>query len=147
MSSNHSSSSSHDISHHVVPIPVYFATLVTLAVLMVVTVVASQIVLPGGTLVNNIVAMAIACTKAYLVVMFFMNVRNGSKLIKMWAVLGFVWFGLLFIMYADYEFRQYEMVGSWDKKDPGSAMPRTKTYVNQPGTPEYDPNMNNVRVR
>lgn len=144
MSSKHSS---HDISHHVVPIPVYFATLVALTLLMVLTVIASQIVLPGGTVVNNIVAMTIAVVKASLVVWVFMNVRNGSKLIKMWAALGFIWFSLLFIMYADYQFRQYEMVGSWDHKDTGSAMPRTKTYNNQPGEPGYDPNMNNVRVR
>lgn len=144
MSSKHSS---HDISHHVVPIPVYFATLIALAVLMVLTIAASQVVLPGGTVMNNIVAMLIAAVKATLVIMVFMNVRNGSKLIKMWAVLGFVSFLLFFIMYADYQFRQYEMVGAWDKRDPGMALPRTKTYNNQPGQQGYDPNMDNVRVR
>lgn len=142
MSAHASSSHSHDVSHHIVPIPVYAATLAALAGLMGATIFAAQIHWPGGTVVNNIIAMAIAVVKATLVVLVFMNVRNGTKLIKMWAMLGFAWFTLMFMMYCDYLFRQYELTPAWDARDPGSAMSRIKA---EPAA--SDPNMVNVRVR
>jgi cytochrome c oxidase subunit IV len=114
-----------DISHHIVPVGVYVRTLIILAALMALTVGVAQISI--GTLGNNLVAMAIACIKATLVVLFFMNVRNGTQLIKFYAILGFLTFPLFFIMYADYEFRQHELEPAFEKRDPGSAMPRMKT--------------------
>jgi len=142
MSSHAASHDNHDVSHHIVPITHYVANLIALGVLMLATIGASFVHFPGGTITNNIIAMAIAVLKATLVVLVFMNVRNGTKLIKMWAMLGFIWFGLMFIMYCDYQFRQFETVPSWDARDPGSAMPRTKV---EPMA--EDKNMINVRPR
>jgi len=47
---------------------------------------------------NTVVALAIACTKAVLVVLFFMHVRHSSRVV--WAVVagGFFWLILLLLM-------------------------------------------------
>jgi caa(3)-type oxidase subunit IV len=136
-------SDSPDYSHHIVPIPVYFVTFLALGALMLMTVGASYVHFPGGTATNNLIALAIAVTKAALVVGVFMNVRNGTKLIKMWALIGFVWFTLFFIMFADYKMREFEQVVPWNAKDPGSAMSRGWEGEQGP----TDPNMVNVRPR
>ncbi len=44
---------------------------------------------------NDLVAIAIALTKATLVVLFFMQVRHASRLTKMTVVAGFVWLVIL----------------------------------------------------
>jgi cytochrome c oxidase subunit IV len=40
---------------------------------------------------NPVVALAIACTKATLVILFFMHVRYSSKLTMLTVALGFFW--------------------------------------------------------
>lgn len=40
---------------------------------------------------NPVVALAIACTKATLVVLFFMHVRYSSKLTMLVVAIGFFW--------------------------------------------------------
>ncbi len=40
---------------------------------------------------NPVIALAIACTKATLVILFFMHVRYSSKLTKLTVVAGFFW--------------------------------------------------------
>ena len=47
---------------------------------------------------NTVVALVIACTKAVLVVLFFMHVRHSSRVV--WAVVagGFFWLILLLLM-------------------------------------------------
>lgn len=44
---------------------------------------------------NPIVALAIACTKATLVILFFMHVRYSSRLTKITVVAGFFWLLIL----------------------------------------------------
>jgi caa(3)-type oxidase subunit IV len=126
-------------SHHIIPIPVYTRTIVLLAILMVLTIAAAQVpyFMKGSPLANflletpigswtmNLVAMGIATIKAVLVVSIFMGFSQGTKLVKLWALAGFVWFSLFFIMYADYGTRRFEPSPSWLKEDKGSAMPRT----------------------
>jgi cytochrome c oxidase subunit 4 len=52
---------------------------------------------------NLVVALLIAVTKASLVVLFFMNVRNSSPLTKLFVVAGLFWMGLLIILtFSDY---------------------------------------------
>ena len=110
--------------HDPVPIKALFTNFVVLTVLMVTTIWASQIHFGLGlphSWGNNIIAMAIACIKAYLVVMIFMNVRNGTKLIKLYAACGFVWVTLLAFMLCDYGTRSLEPVVGWTE---ASALPR-----------------------
>lgn len=45
---------------------------------------------------NNIVMLTIACTKALLVVLYFMHVRWGTRLTWVVAASGFVWLLILF---------------------------------------------------
>ena len=47
---------------------------------------------------NNVVAMTIAVTKAVLVILFFMHVRYGTRLIWVVVVAGFFWLGILFVL-------------------------------------------------
>ena len=61
---------------------------------------------------NNIVMLAIALTKAALVILFFMGVRWSSRLTWVVAASGFVWLLILFgITMSDYLSRGW-MVGS-----------------------------------
>src|SRR6185436_11108353 len=85
--------------HHVTPVSTYIKTYLILVVFMALTVGASYV--PLGPL-NNVVAMIIALVKATLVVLFFMQVKYGTKLTWFWALLGFVWFLFLFITLQDY---------------------------------------------
>ncbi len=44
---------------------------------------------------NPMLALAIACTKAVLVILFFMHVRYSSKLTKVTVAAGFFWLLIL----------------------------------------------------
>lgn len=94
---------------HATPL-VYAATYASLVVLMILTIVISKIQL--GPL-NNVAAMAIALTKATLVVLFFMQVRYGTKLTWVWASLGFLWLTLLFGILGDYLTRAVLAAAGW----------------------------------
>lgn len=70
-------------SDHVVSVKLYFAIFGALMVLTAVTVwVAFQDLGP----LNTIMALGIACTKATLVILYFMHVRYSSRLT--WLVVG-----------------------------------------------------------
>ncbi|HEV2022108.1 MAG TPA: cytochrome C oxidase subunit IV family protein [Terriglobales bacterium] len=47
---------------------------------------------------NPVIALAIATTKALLVILYFMHVRYSSKLTKVTVLAGFFWLGILLIM-------------------------------------------------
>lgn len=80
---------------HEVPLRTYFAVFGVLMTLTALTVFAAMQDL--GPL-NTVVALVIACTKAVLVVLYFMHVRYSTKLT--WAVIvgGFFWLLLLLLM-------------------------------------------------
>lgn len=118
----------HTHEHHIVPTSTYVKTLLALFVLMVLTVAAAGVNLPeigpfSGTVVNQVVALTIAVIKAYLVVTIFMGVKYGTKLVKLWAILGFVWVSLIWSTLGDYTTRKYELAPSWDGRNE-SALPR-----------------------
>ena len=83
------------MSEHVTPKKTYYIIFAALLVLTYVTVGVSKIDL--GPL-NTIVAMAIAVTKALLVVLFFMHVRYSTRLTKLVVAGGFVWLGIMFLL-------------------------------------------------
>jgi cytochrome c oxidase subunit 4 len=82
----------HDHGVHVVPRKVYFAVAAALMVLLVLTYAAAQIDLGPF---NIVVALAIAFTKAVLVVLFFMEVKWSSRLTWVVAGAGLLWLALL----------------------------------------------------
>ncbi len=91
--------------HHIVPLFVYFVIFGALMVLLVATVGASFMALSPE--LSAIIALAIATTKAVLIILYFMHVKYSSKLVWAYAAAGF--FGLLIllvILMADYVGRQ-----------------------------------------
>ena len=80
------------MSHVVVPRSTYYMIFAALLTLTAVTVGVTYIHMGRF---NLIVALLIAITKASLVVLFFMNVKNSSPLTKLFVVAGLFWMGLL----------------------------------------------------
>ena len=78
---------------HVAPKSMYYMVFGALILGTILTVAASKVDM--GPL-NNIVMLAIACTKASLVILFFMHVRWSSRLTWVVAMSGFFWLLILF---------------------------------------------------
>jgi cytochrome c oxidase subunit 4 len=73
----------------------YFLVYIALIVGTIITVLAAKLELH---VFNPIVALAIACTKAVIVILFFMHVKYQSKLVKMTVAAGFFTFIVLITM-------------------------------------------------
>ena len=82
-------------SHTITPVSVYVRTFLALLVFTALTVWAAH---QEFGIFNTFVALAIAVTKASLVVIFFMGVRHNTPLTKVVAVAGFLWLLILFVM-------------------------------------------------
>ena len=81
----------------------YFKVYLGLMILLALTFGAAY--LPLGPF-NVVVAFGIAATKAALVVMFFMGVRAGSRLVWVFSLAGLLWLGILFaLIFSDYTTR------------------------------------------
>jgi cytochrome c oxidase subunit 4 len=78
--------------HYIVPKATYYQVSVWLGVLLVLTVAAAQFDLEGW---NVPVALAVAVAKATLIVLYFMHVRYGSPLVRLFAAAGFLWLLLM----------------------------------------------------
>ena len=94
--------------------------------LMVITIAAAFMVpepIKSNTFIMQSVALLIAVIKASLVVYYYMGVKFGTRLVKIFAYGGFVWFFTLFVMMADYTTRPMEPVPGWENV-PSSALPR-----------------------
>lgn len=81
--------------HHIVSPKVYLAIFGALMLGTALTVAASY---GNFGSFNAVVALAIACTKATLVVLFFMHIRYSSKLMKLTVAAGFFTFLVLITM-------------------------------------------------
>ena len=79
--------------HHVAPKGMYYAVFLALIVGTILTVLVAKYDLGPF---NNIMMLTIACTKALLVVLFFMHVRWSSRLTWVVAGSGFVWLLIMF---------------------------------------------------
>ncbi len=82
-------------NHHIGSVGMYLAVFVSLIIGTVLTYAVSFVDLG---FMNTAVALAIAVTKASLVVIFFMGVRYNTPLTKVVAVSGFVWVLILFCL-------------------------------------------------
>ena len=113
----------HDQEHHVVGPRVYGLILLALLVFTGLTVAASFVDLgqlhlavghfdTGFTIFwNPVVALAIACTKMVLVVLFFMHVKYSTKLTKLTVLSGFfIFLALIGMTLSDYVSRAW---GRW----------------------------------
>jgi cytochrome c oxidase subunit 4 len=94
--------------HHIVSPMVYLAIVLALFVGTALTVWASYIDLGVW---NPVIALAIACTKATLVVLFFMHVKYSTKLTKLTVISGlFTFMALIGMTLSDYISRAW---GRW----------------------------------
>ena len=80
------------MSVHVTPIRVY---LMVFTILMVGTALTVWAAFLDMEPFNDLVAMAIAVTKATFVVLYFMHVRHSTRLTKITVVAGFLWLAIL----------------------------------------------------
>jgi cytochrome c oxidase subunit 4 len=80
------------MSVHVTPIRVY---MMVFAILMVGTALTVWAAYLNMGPFNDIVAMAIAVTKATFVVLYFMHVKHSTRLTKVTVVAGFLWLAIL----------------------------------------------------
>jgi cytochrome c oxidase subunit IV len=94
--------------HHVVSPKVYAIIFGTLLLFTAITVAAAYVEMGPF---NPIVALAIACIKAVLVVLYFMHIRYSSKLMKLTVTAGvFMFLVLVSMTLADYMSRAW---GLW----------------------------------
>jgi len=85
----------------------YLLIFLALLVFTGLTVAASRVDL--GAL-NTPIAMAIASTKAALVILFFMHAIHSTRLTWVVIIASFVWLGVLFVLtFADYLTRAWAM--------------------------------------
>jgi cytochrome c oxidase subunit 4 len=94
------------MSEHIVPKSTYY---LIFAALMVGTAITVGVAFVDLGAMNTVVALAIACTKATLVVLFFMHVKYSTRLT--WAVVAgsVFWLGIMLALtLSDY------LTRSWD---------------------------------
>jgi cytochrome c oxidase subunit IV len=98
------------MSGHVAPKSMYYGVFLALIVGTGLTVLAAFF---DMGVMNNIVMLAIAITKAALVVLFFMHVRWGTRLTWVVVVSGFFWLLIMFgLTMTDYVSRGW-VEGTW----------------------------------
>ena len=79
-------------AEHIVPVRIYLLIFATLVVLTGVTTAVAFVDLG---VMNVVVMLLIAFTKATLVVLYFMHVRFTSRLTQLAAASGFAWLAIL----------------------------------------------------
>ena len=92
---------------HVAPKSQLFAVFAALMVLTVATVLVSRVSL--GYL-NLPVAMAVAVTKALLVILIFMEVKYSPRLVQVTAAVGFLFLGIM-ILYTMTDYLSRNLLG------------------------------------
>ncbi len=111
-------SDQHEHEHHIVSPRIYLTILLCLLVATGLTVWASYIDMGETHITQNltifwnpVVALAIACTKMVLVVLFFMHVKYSTKLTKLTVLSGlFTFIALIGMTMTDYFSRAW---GRW----------------------------------
>jgi cytochrome c oxidase subunit 4 len=98
------------VSQHVVPVKFYLLVFAALIALTAVTVWASGQDFGAW---NTAVAVGIAVTKATLVILIFMHVRWGTKLVQLFVASGFIWLAIFIsITLADYISRNWSLLSA-----------------------------------
>jgi cytochrome c oxidase subunit 4 len=88
------------MAEHVTSRKVYFLVFGALMILTLATWLVAQVDLGWA---NDVVALAIAVTKALLVILFFMHVRYSTRMTVITALAGFFWLAILiFLTLNDY---------------------------------------------
>jgi cytochrome c oxidase subunit 4 len=86
------------MAHHHDPkrsLLIYIGVFVALLIGTLATVLVAKIDLG---VMNDVVALGIAVTKAVLVILFFMHVRDSTRMTALTAVSGFAWLAILIVI-------------------------------------------------
>lgn len=83
------------MSEHIVSKTIYF---LIFGALMVLTVVTYWVALYDFKWLNVVIALAVATTKAVLVVLYFMHVRYSTRLTKIVVIAGFFWLAIMIVL-------------------------------------------------
>jgi cytochrome c oxidase subunit 4 len=82
------------MNHHTLPIRTYLIVYGALLVLVVLTVAAAYLDIGAWGVA---LALAIAISKALLVILYFMHVRNSNPLVWVFVAAGFLWLSILLL--------------------------------------------------
>jgi len=89
-----------ELGEHTIALRVYFLVFVALLLLLALTVAVAYLDLGIWSVV---IAVTIATLKALLVILYFMHVRYSSRLIWLFATMGFAALGVLLLLtFGDY---------------------------------------------
>ena len=80
------------MAEHLVSKRIYYTVFAALMVLTAVTVAVAYIDLGP---INAVAAIVIACIKATIVVLYFMHVKFGTRLVRLTVIAGLYWMGIL----------------------------------------------------
>jgi cytochrome c oxidase subunit 4 len=83
------------MSHHVIPLRVYYLIFATLILMTLITV---EVAFWNLGLLTFWVALGIASFKATLVVLYFMHVRYAHQMVWLFAAAGFVFLAILLVL-------------------------------------------------
>jgi cytochrome c oxidase subunit 4 len=87
---------------------VYTAVFICLLILLVLSAVVAQFHLGAA---NTVVALGISVAKATLIVLFFMHVYYSGPMVRLAAVGGLMWLGILLVLtFSDYQTRNWHML-------------------------------------
>lgn len=95
----------HDDGHVHVPPLTYYKVFFALMVLLVAT---YGFALVDLGILNVPIALAIAVSKAVLIILFFMHVKYNTAMVKIFSITGFVFVAIMFALtFADYMTRTW----------------------------------------
>ena len=104
----HGNTDQENHEHHIVGPTVYIGVFLAL---MVGTALTTAVAFVDLGVFNPVIALAIACVKASLVVLFFMHIHYSSKLLKLTVAAGlFTFLALITMTLSDYMSRAW---GLW----------------------------------
>jgi cytochrome c oxidase subunit IV len=97
----------------------YLGTFAALLILLVLTVAAALLEAGRGAAP---IALTIATAKAVVIALYFMHLRDETPLVRVFAVAGFLWLGLLLLlMFSDYITRT-EVIPARAQAGPGGSL-------------------------
>jgi cytochrome c oxidase subunit 4 len=131
---------------HIVPPRVYVSVLLVLMALLLVTVCFAFIDIDSFTQAhhlgsgwNTAIALAVAITKAGLILLFFMHVKYGTKLTSIFAAAGFVWLGIAIVLINSDYFTRNHPPGVNPRGEPRYVLPPPHPPTSDKPLPEHYP--------
>jgi len=100
------------MSEHIVPVRIYIGVFLALMALTALTTAVAFIDLGRW---NTVAALAIAVTKMFLVVLFFMHLKYSSGLTQLVLLAGFFWLAIMVTLTLSDELTRWwtQTSGSW----------------------------------